>query len=97
MNNHELAERGRQAKEAFGFIGPALESARAEYMEALTTIAAKEPWAADKITKLAIARNVIDKVEAHLRIIMAHGDEAARKLEKAREIAELPAAKKRWL
>ncbi|HKR17649.1 hypothetical protein [Rhizorhapis sp.] len=97
MTPEQLAERGRQAQQAFGFLSPALDSIRAEYMEALTAVAAKEPWASDKIVKLAVARNVIDKVEAHLRAIIANGGVAEHQINRAREIAELPVAKRKWL
>ena len=98
MTNEQLAEKGRRASAAFDeFVGPALESSRAEYMEALTKLAANEPWRSDKIVKLSIAMRVIDTIEAQMRTAMANGNDAAKKISRAREIAELPAAKRRWL
>jgi hypothetical protein len=79
------------------FVGPATETIRAEYMEALTKLAANEPWRSDKIVKLSIAMRVIDKVAEQIKVAMANGAEASKQMDRARQIAELPAAKRRWL
>lgn len=98
MTNDQLAEKGRRASEAFAeFVGPAIEHSRADYMEALTKLAANEPWNSDKIVKLSIAIRVIDKVTEQMKIAMANGAEATRQMQRAREIAELSPAKRRWL
>jgi len=98
VTNEQLAEKGRRAAEAFGeFVGPALEASRTDYMEALTKLAANEPWNSDKIVKLSIAMRVIDKVAEQMKLAMANGAEASRQMQRAREIAELSPAKRRWL
>ena len=98
LTNEQLARRGQRATEAFDeFVGPAIEASRAEYMEALTKLAANEPWRSDKIVKLSIAIRVIDKVAEHMKVAMANGAEAAKQIGRARQIAELPEAKRRWL
>lgn len=98
MNKQELAEKGRRAQAASDeFVNPALEACRAEYMEALTKLAANEPWRSDKIVKLSIATRVIDAVGAHLRAAISNGELASKEMRRAREIADLPAAKRRWL
>lgn len=98
MTREQLAERGRQAEAAWAeFVGPALESSRAEYMAALTKLAANEPWRSDKIVKLSIAMRVIDKIEEQMRLAMMNGTEAAKQNDRARQIAELPEAKRKWL
>ena len=79
------------------FVGPALESSRGEYMAALTKLAANEPWRSDKIVKLSIAMRVIDKIEEQMKLVMANGAEAAKQIDRARQIAELPEAKRKWL
>lgn len=98
LNKDQLAEKGRRAAEAHAeFIAPAIETIRAEYMEALTRLAASEPWRSDKIVKLAIAARVIDAVSAQMRAAMANGQAAQSDINRAREIEDLPAAKRRWL
>jgi hypothetical protein len=98
MTREQLAERGRQAEAAYAeFVGPAIDQARAEYMEALTRLAANEPWRSDKIVKLSIAMRVIDKVSEQMKLTMANGIDASKQMQRAQEIAELPAAKRRWL
>ena len=98
LTREQLAERGRQAEAAWTeFVGPALESSRAEYMAALTKLAVNEPWRSDKIVKLSIAMRVIDKIEEQMKLAMANGAEAAKQIDRARQIAELPEAKRKWL
>jgi hypothetical protein len=98
MTNEELARRAIHAESAWEeFIGPVIEQMRAEYMAALTRIAANEPWESGKITKLAIAQRVIDAVEEHLRAAIAHGEIAARDQDRIARIQSLPDRKRRWL
>ena len=98
MTAEQLARRGQRATEALNeFVGPAIEASRAEYMEALTRLAANEPWNSDKIVKLSIAMRVIDKVEEQIKVAMVNGTEAAKQIGRAKQIAELPEAKRRWL
>jgi hypothetical protein len=98
MNSEQLADKGRRAYAAFDeFVQPAIEQARADYMEALTRLAANEPWRSDKIVKLSIAMRVIDKVAEQMKVAMANGEEAARQIDRARQIADLPAAKRKWI
>lgn len=98
MTPEELHRRGAHAQTAWDeFIAPAIEGMRAEYLSALTRIAAHEPWEVAKITKLAIAQNVIGAVEDHLRAAMMHGEVAARDQARVRAIEDLPERKKRWI
>ena len=66
-------------------------------MAALTKLAANEPWRSDKIVKLSIAMRVIDKIEEQMKLAMTNGAEAAKQIDRARQIAELPEAKRKWL
>lgn len=91
MSHAERADRGRRAGDAFvEFVQPALVDARATYLEAMTRIAADEPWQAGKITKLAIAQRVIDLVEEHLRAAMANGIEAQKTIDHANKVSDIP-------
>lgn len=98
MTPEEIKFRGVRAAEAMDdFVGPAIDKLRAEYLAAITKLAANEPWRSDKIVKLSIATRVIDAVEAQFRAAISAGADAGRKIDRAAEIADLPAAKKRWL
>lgn len=98
MNEHERQERGRRAANAIEeFVGPALLDARGAYLEAMTRLAAEEPWASDKITKLAIAQRVIDMIEDHLRTAVMDGTESAKTIEHARRVAQIPERKRTML
>ena len=94
----ERRARGFQAKQALEeFVGPAIESLRSDYMEALSRLAVNEPWATDKLVKLAIAQRVINTVEQQMKTIILDGEVAAKDKSRADEIAKLPEAKRRWL
>ncbi len=98
MSDRAAIERSRRAQSALEkFVGPACEAARADYLAAMTQIAVNEPWATDKITKLAVAQNVIDMVEQHLRVAISEGKEAQRNADRAERIALIPERKRNLL
>lgn len=98
MTSEEFQRRAAHAQAAWDeFIGPAIEQMRAEYMAAMSRLAANEPWEAGKITKLAIAQRVIDAVEEHLRSAITHGEYVARDRARIAKIQELPERKRRWI
>lgn len=98
MTDDEHASRGMRAAMAWDeFVEPALNAIAAEYMAALTSVAASEPWQSDKIVKLAVATRVIDKVQEHLRAAIMAGDSARAKIGRAHEIEQLPARKRKWI
>lgn len=98
MSDRAAIERSRRAQSALEeFVGPACEAARADYLAAMTQIAVNEPWATDKITKLAVAQNVIDMVEQHLRVAISEGKEAQRIANRAEQIALIPEHKRNLL
>lgn len=98
MTNEEMAAKGHRAALAWEeFVEPALAALREAYMGRLTEIAADEPWSSDKIVKFAVATRVIDKVEAQIKAAIVNGLDARAKVEKAREIEDIPASKRKWL
>lgn len=98
MTEEERRARGFRAKSALDeFVGPAMDVLRAEYIAALSKIAVEEPWASDKIVKLAVAQRVINAVEQQMRRAVSEGEMAAGKISRADEIAKLPEAKRKWL
>jgi hypothetical protein len=57
VSPEDLRARGFRAKAALDeFLGPAMAPIKAEYLAALTELAANEPWSTAKITKLAVAQ-----------------------------------------
>lgn len=98
MTRDETLARGARARAAMEeFVTPAVEGIRAEYLARLTEIAANEPWNSDKIVKLAIASRVIDAVESHLANAIMAGRVEQQNAERARQIEDLPAHKRRWI
>lgn len=98
LSDEEKKARGYRAKSAMDeFLAPAMKALEAEYLVALTTLAASEPWATDKLTKLAVAQRVIKTVEQHIIAAVMDGEVASQNLERAKKIAALPEAKRRWV
>lgn len=98
LSDEEKKARGFRAKSAMDeFLAPALKAIEAEYLTALTTLAANEPWATNKLTKLAVAQRVIKAVEQHVIASVMDGEVASHNLERAKKIAALPEAKRRWV
>ena len=98
LSDEQKAARGVRAKMAMAeFFAPAFRSIEGEYLTALTTLASNEPWATDKLTKLAVAQRVIKTVEQQVMVAVLEGETAAQSLERAKRIAALPEAKRRWV
>ena len=98
MTPEDRRARGFRASAALDeFVAPAIEQLRSEYMAALTQLAVSEPWASDKLVKLAVAQRVINIVEQHFKQLVADGEITAAKISRAQEIARLPEAKRKWL
>lgn len=98
MTPQHLAVRARNAQASWDeFVGPIVETVRAEYLSALTKIAANEPWQSDKIVKLAIAQRVIDTVESQMKAMILQGADAQKAIDRAAQIENLPARKRRWI
>jgi hypothetical protein len=98
MSNEARRERAHRATLAYDeFINPMVDMLREEYLAALSELAVNEPWEAGKMTKLAVAQRVINKVDQHMKSIILDGEDVARKMSRAQEIMELPEAKRKWL
>lgn len=98
LSDEEKVARAVRAKFAMEeFLAPALKNLEAEYLTALTSLAANEPWETSKITKLAVAQRVISTVGQHIMRAVLEGEVSGQELERAKKIAELPEAKRRWV
>jgi hypothetical protein len=97
LSDEEKVARAVRARFAMDeFLAPALKALEAEYLTALTTLAANEPWETSKITKLAVAQRVIKSVEQQIIMAVLEGEIAGQELGRAKKIAALPEAKRRW-
>lgn len=98
MTDEERRARSHRANSLMDeFLSPIVEELHAEYLSAVTQLAANEPWAVEKITKLSVALRVVSKVEQQIRAIVQDGEHAAGRISRAQEIAKMPAARRRWL
>lgn len=98
MTPEQSRERAFHAQRALEeFVSPAVESLREEYLQALKHLAANEPWATDKIVKLAVAQRVIDVVEQQMRAIIAGGEAAQHQINRAAQLAAIPETKRNML
>lgn len=98
MNEPQRIERARRADMALEeFMSPAFEVARAAYMDRLAQIAAAEPWATDKIAKLAIATRILDEVKSQIVAVVRDGDVARSEMIRAEQIERIPHAKRKIL
>ena len=98
LSDEEKVARAQRAKMAMDeFLAPALNAIGAEYLTALTTLAANEPWETGKISKLAIAQRVIKSVEQHIIMTVMDGVQADSNLARAKQIAAIPEAKRKFL
>lgn len=97
LSDEEKVARAVRAKLAMDeFLAPALKELEVEYLTALTALAANEPWETGKITKLAIAQRVISTVGQHIIRAVLEGEVSGQELERAKKVAALPEAKRRW-
>ncbi|WP_370309288.1 hypothetical protein [Sphingobium abikonense] len=98
LSDEEKVARGKRAKLAMDeFLAPAINAIEAEYLSALSQMAASEPWETGKITKLAVAQRVIKSVEQHIIVAVMDGVQAEHALARAKQIAAIPEAKRRFL
>ncbi len=98
LSDEEKVARAIRARHAMDeFLAPALKELEAEYLTALSTLAANEPWETGKITKLAVAQRVITAVGQQIIRAVLDGEVAGQELNRAKKIAALPEAKRRWV
>lgn len=97
LSDEAKVARAMRAKLAMDeFLAPALRAIEGEYLTALASLAASEPWETGKITKLAVAQRVIKAVEQHIIMSVLEGELAGKELERAKKIEALPEARRRW-
>lgn len=87
---------GRQAERAMEqFLAPAFEEVAQAYTQRLSEVAAAEPWAADKIVKLALANRVLKEVRAQIEHLIANGKLEQDAKRTADKIAAIPIERRR--
>jgi hypothetical protein len=89
---------GQQAERAMEqFLAPAFDAVAAAYTDRLSEIASSEPWAADKIVKLALANRVLREVRNQIDALIAAGDVARAGKAQAEKIAAIPIERRRLM
>lgn len=89
---------GQQAERAMEqFLAPAFDAVAKAYTERLSDIASSEPWASDKIVKLALANRVLREVRNQIEALIAAGDVARAGKAHAEKIAAIPIERRRLM
>lgn len=87
---------GQQAQRAMEqFLAPAFEEVASAYTQRLSEVAAAEPWATDKITKLAMANRVLKEVRAQVEHLIVNGRLEQDRKATADKIAAIPIERRR--
>jgi len=87
---------GQQAERAMEqFLAPAFEECAQAYTQRLSEVAAAEPWATDKIVKLALANRVLKEVRAQIEHLIANGRLEQDAKRTADKIAAIPTERRR--
>lgn len=97
MLDHAVERAARAAAAKQEFFDPAIIAIADEYRAALVKLAATEPWETGKISKLAVALRVIEKVEEHIGAVIASGIVADAANARALEIERIPEVKRNML
>jgi hypothetical protein len=79
------------------FLTPAFEHVVAAYTARLAEIAAAEPWASDKIIKLAMAIRVAREVRGQIEGVVSAGELAANAKAHADKIAQIPFEQRKYM
>jgi hypothetical protein len=100
MNDNNPAAQiadGEQAKVALErWLDPAFNHVISVYRERLEQIAAAEPWATDKIAKVAVAVKIAEEARNQISLVVKQGEIALANERQRRKIEELPTHKRRW-
>lgn len=97
MTPEEQIARARQAEAALDqFLAPAIDVLMASYSVRLQEIAVAEPWATDKIRKLATALKIAREVQGQIVGVVKSGDVARDQKRRADEIAGMSDERRRW-
>jgi len=99
MNDNDAAAvvDGEQAKMALErWLGPAYDHVIGVYRDRLEAIAAAEPWATDKIAKVAVAIKIAQESRKQIEMVVHQGEVALASQRERRKIEELPVHKRKW-
>lgn len=89
---------GQQAERAMEqFLAPAFDAVAEAYTVRLSDIASTEPWASDKIVKLALANRVLREVRNQIEAVIAAGDVAKADRAHAEKIAAIPIERRKLM
>lgn len=98
MNEQHRIETARRASMAMDeFFAPAFDLVHGEYIAAMSDVATRAPWEADKITKLAVAAKVVREVRAQIQALINDGDVARGELKRREQLEAIPHEKRKIL
>ena len=99
MNDRDhVIARGQRAQMAMDeFFAPAFDAVVSTYTARLEQIATAEPWAADKIVKLALANRVAKEVRAQIEAVIHEGKVADADKARSQKIEQIPLAKRKFM
>ena len=92
----QRVDRGTRVEEALKELDPAFDAVVAAYMARQREIARSEPWAAQKMSNLAVAANIADDVRAALHAIVKDGEMATAEMVRTRRIEEMSPTQRRY-
>lgn len=92
----ERIDRARQAEIALKQLDPAFDAVIAAYMARQREIARSEPWAAQKMSNLAVAANIADDVRNALKAIVQDGEIATAEMVRTHRIEQMSPTQRRY-
>jgi ABC-type taurine transport system ATPase subunit len=92
----ERIDRGAQAESALKLLDEAFDAVEAAYMARQREIARSEPWAAQKMSNLAVAANIAEDVRNAIRAIVKDGEVATAELVRTHKIEQMSPTQRRY-
>lgn len=89
-------DRANRAEAALKELDPVFEAIIDTYMRRQREIARSEPWAAQKMSNLAVAANIAEDVRNAIRSMVTDGDIAREELKRSRHIEEMSPERRRY-
>lgn len=96
MMASERIDRGAQAESALKLLDEAFDAVVTAYMARQREIARSEPWAAQKLSSLAVAANIADDVRGALKAIVKDGEIATAEMVRTHRIEQMSPTQRRY-
>lgn len=89
-------DRADRIEAALKELDEAFDAVGAAYMARQRQIAREEPWAAQKMSNLAVAANIADDVRGALRALVEDGKMASAELARVHKIEQMSPTQRRY-